>query len=208
MVDPVVTISASYGAGGSVVAPRLAERLGWPFVDRMIHGRTAALPGESGESVSPDEVGPPGLLETLLSGAAGAGVLVGPAPLAETVMELRERADAALAALMAGAGGVVLGRAAAVVLAGRPRTVHVRLDGPPERRIARAAGLEGIDLATARDRQVRTDRARNLFVRRLYRRDPEDPALYHLRLDTTALALEDVVALVVHLVEVMVKPDR
>ena len=30
----LVTVSASYGAGGSVVAPALAERLGVPFVQR------------------------------------------------------------------------------------------------------------------------------------------------------------------------------
>ena len=32
----VVTISASYGAGGAYVGPQLAERLGVPFVDRAI----------------------------------------------------------------------------------------------------------------------------------------------------------------------------
>src|SRR4051812_50103599 len=32
----VVTLSASYGAGGSVVGPRVAELLGAPFLDRAI----------------------------------------------------------------------------------------------------------------------------------------------------------------------------
>src|SRR4029450_7477226 len=32
----VVTLSASYGAGGSHVGPRLADRLGVPFIDRVI----------------------------------------------------------------------------------------------------------------------------------------------------------------------------
>src|SRR4051794_18104952 len=34
----VVTVSASYGAGGSVVGPGVAERLGVPFYDRLLHG--------------------------------------------------------------------------------------------------------------------------------------------------------------------------
>jgi MFS family permease len=38
----VVAISASFGAGGSVVGPRLAERLGLPFVDRAIPVAVAA----------------------------------------------------------------------------------------------------------------------------------------------------------------------
>ena len=33
---PLVTVSASYGAGGSEVAPALAERLGVRFVDRVV----------------------------------------------------------------------------------------------------------------------------------------------------------------------------
>ena len=32
----VVTLSASYGAGGSQVGPRLADRLGVAFIDRVI----------------------------------------------------------------------------------------------------------------------------------------------------------------------------
>src|SRR5919204_518972 len=36
MVMPVVTISASYGAGGSQVGPRVAERLGVSFDDPAI----------------------------------------------------------------------------------------------------------------------------------------------------------------------------
>ena len=35
-MSPVVTISASYGAGGSWVGPQVAERLGCRFVDRAI----------------------------------------------------------------------------------------------------------------------------------------------------------------------------
>ncbi len=33
---PLVTVSATYGTGGSVIAPRLAEALELPFIDRFI----------------------------------------------------------------------------------------------------------------------------------------------------------------------------
>jgi hypothetical protein len=33
---PLVTVSASYGSGGSEVAPALARRLDVPFVDRVV----------------------------------------------------------------------------------------------------------------------------------------------------------------------------
>src|SRR4051794_41701832 len=38
---PLVTVSASYGAGGSEVAPAVAERLGVRFVDRVVSPETA-----------------------------------------------------------------------------------------------------------------------------------------------------------------------
>src|SRR5580698_4621404 len=39
---PGVTISAGYGAGGSIVAPDVARRLGLPLLDRAISSRVAA----------------------------------------------------------------------------------------------------------------------------------------------------------------------
>jgi cytidylate kinase len=124
-----------------------------------------------------------------------------PDMIVDTELDLRELTESALSPLLAGGRGVVLGRASAVVLANRPRTLHVRLDGPAERRTARAAEMEGISAAVARERLGETDRARNLFVRRLYHRDPEDPTLYHLQIDTTIFTHEAVVKLIMEAVE-------
>jgi cytidylate kinase len=47
---PLITVSATYGTGGSVIAPRLAEAMGLPFVDRLISADTsqdAALAAQS-----------------------------------------------------------------------------------------------------------------------------------------------------------------
>jgi shikimate kinase len=38
----LVTLSATYGAGGSEVGPALARRLGVPFVDRLIPSEVAS----------------------------------------------------------------------------------------------------------------------------------------------------------------------
>jgi len=84
-----------------------------------------------------------------------------------------------------------------VILAGTPGAVHVRLDGPEDRRCARAMALEGIDEATARDRMAETDRARAKYFTRIYGADAADPALYHLVVDSTVLPVETCVRLVV-----------
>jgi cytidylate kinase len=206
MTEPVVTISASYGAAGSVVAPALAERLGWPFIDRLVTSQLSsdALALRSKESLTDAEAAhtPPNRFLASLARAAGVGAVMPPeVVVVDTELDLREQTESALSPLVAGGRGVVLGRAAAVILADRPRTLHVRLDGPVERRIERAAELEGISTAEARSRQGETDRARTLFVRRLYHRDPEDVALYHLRIDTTILSPESVVKLLLVAIE-------
>jgi cytidylate kinase len=76
------------------------------------------------------------------------------------------------------------------VLRDSPRALHVRLDGPPAARAGQAARIEGVDLETAKRRLAETDRAREAYVRYFYGVDARDPALYHLVLDSTALAAE------------------
>jgi len=91
---------------------------------------------------------------------------------------------------------VILGRAAAVVLADVPRALHVRLDGPRERRIEQARRLEAVDRETAERHMRETDRAREAYVRQFYDVDATAPSLYHLVLDSTALALDTCVELI------------
>jgi cytidylate kinase len=92
---------------------------------------------------------------------------------------------------------VVLGRAGACALAGTPDVLRVRLYGAPDARVAQAARVEGVDLATAARRQPAVDQARAAYVHRLYGRSADDSSLYHLQLDSTALPLPACAELVV-----------
>jgi cytidylate kinase len=93
-------------------------------------------------------------------------------------------------------GGVVLGRAAAVLLREDPRVLRVLLTGPPERRIAQGMAIQGIDHATAARRLERTDRARIAYHQTLYCVDPREPNLYHLVVDSTRVPLDTCVDLI------------
>ena len=42
---PVVTLASLYGAGGSVIGPRVAERVGVPLLDRAIPEAVARQTG-------------------------------------------------------------------------------------------------------------------------------------------------------------------
>jgi cytidylate kinase len=118
---------------------------------------------------------------------------------------LRGHGEAEIRCLLAGSGGVILGRAAAVVL-GKDGGFHVRLDGPPARRVVQGAAIEGISEEQARERLRAADRARTAYVRRLYRYDPTDVSLYHLVIDSTAIPLDTVVELILTAARAHVAP--
>ena len=94
------------------------------------------------------------------------------------------------------AGGVVLGRAGAVVLGSVPGALHVLLGGPREARIKQAMTLDSVDRGTAERRQRVNDQERMGWLSRVYGVDPVDPDLYHLRIDSTALSLDTCVELI------------
>jgi cytidylate kinase len=198
---PLVTVSATYGTGGSVLAPRLAEALGLPFVDRLITAdmsqdvarRERSAPAErsqEGLCEGEQETTPAGRFLSYFARAASVGVVMTPDAVLDDDDTLRQRTEDGVRDLAGGAPGVLLGRAGAVLLRSRPHAYHVRLDGPAERRIAWAASHENLGVEAARARQSETDRARTLFVKRLFRADPSDVRLYHLVLDPTVLGVD------------------
>lgn len=194
---PAVTITAGYGAGGSVVAPAVAHRLGFPLLDRAISARVAeAL------ACSVEEAAEGGLRRSfaerffaVLTPMAG-GVIGGAGPDAvdpglpvQDGERFRAQAESILRAALP-QGAVVLGRAGAAALRDEPDVLRVRLFGPVHRRIRQAVEVEGVDADTAARRLPDVDRARAHYVRRLYDLDIDDPSLYHLQLDSTVLPLD------------------
>ncbi len=188
----VLTISATYGAGGSVVAPATAARLGLPFYDRLLHGPETRRSEVIMERLSDEErhQAPPGrLAATLAHLSAGLGIPVPEERDLNPREVVRRGVVESISNIAASGGGVILGRAGAVVLAGRPYAYHVRLDGPADRRRSQSMEIEGIDEESARAHQADTDRTWKQFVQRVFDRDPADPRLYHLVIDSTALPL-------------------
>jgi hypothetical protein len=140
----LITVSASYGAGGSVVAPALAERLGLPFLQRVTTSEgQIAEPGPCDEQLTAEEVKatPVHRLLAHFTQAMPTGPTQSPPSTHHQDEHLRGHGEAGIHRLLAaaGGGGVILGRAAAVVL-GKDRGFHVRLDGPADRRVAQGAG--------------------------------------------------------------------
>lgn len=197
-----VTIAATYGAGGSVIAPAVAERLGLPFIERAIPIAIAEkIDASLGDTLADDvdsssRVGR--VLERIL---ASSGLFVGvpPAPAELGDLPEIEKTEAILRMLADTTGGVILGRAGVFVLKGHPGVLHVRLDGAVGARCNAAAARRGIDYAAAAREQQRTDRARLAYIEHFYPRAGawNDLRHYHVVLDSTALSTDVCIEIIV-----------
>jgi cytidylate kinase len=204
----VVTLSASFGAGGSVVGPQVAERLDLPFLDRAIPVAVAeALAVPMSEVMAHDERRASGIgriFASLARAAALPDTEFGTVPSAaratlgdQPEQAFRDQTERVLHQVADTDGGVILGRAGAIVLRDHEHALHVRLDGPLDARVQRAVGLEGVDETQARKLAAETDRAREAYVKHFYKCDARDPSHYHLVLDSTVLDLDTCVDLIV-----------
>lgn len=205
---PLVTLAALYGTGGVVIGPRVAERLGVAFLDRAIPASVAARSGRPEEVVAAAEERPLSRRQRLFSALARAPSLTG-GPQQERWLLEQGRMQAEIRRFMADAsrsGGVVLGRAGAVVLGAVPQTLHVYLGGPRQARIAQVMDVEGLDRESAEQRVKVNDWARREYVRGAYGVDGDDPALYHLMIDATAFSVDGCVELIVAAAALRTRP--
>jgi cytidylate kinase len=182
---PIVTVAAEHGAGGDLVAQRVADALGVPFLDRALPASLAASEDSGQESPL---VGRLARASTMLAGEAVEHIDHDEGRIRAELGEFLVRASTE--------GGVVLGRGGVLVLADGPTALHVLLGGAREGRVARVAEREGIDRDEAARRVRVKDRARKEYVRRVFGVDPDDRRLYHLVVDTVALGIEASVELV------------
>ncbi len=191
----VITVSASYGAGGSVIAPMIADRLGVPFLNRPVEAKTTAAIDEAAQA---DEDVSQSLWSRVLEALASVPDEYGThlnVPAGGSAGELRRESERRLNEFVTtNAGGVVLGYAGALVL---DDAFRVRLDGPEDRRLQRGMSIEGLDRETARARLERTDSVRSGYWKRLYNKDIRCPDHYHLWIDSTVMSADAVVDVII-----------
>jgi hypothetical protein len=118
-VASLVTISASYGAGGSVVAPAIAQRLGVPFLSRATTSSGSfAGPAPCTERLEADEGRnvPAHRLLAAFTQAMPVGPTQSPPSSRHQEENLRRDCEQDIFGLASAGAGVILGRGAAVVL--------------------------------------------------------------------------------------------
>jgi Cytidylate kinase-like family len=196
----IVAISAAYGARSGQIGPEVAQRLGVPFVDRVIAHRVAGhLDVSVDEAIKHWEPAQRSFVERMVSAFLGADTVapIGPPPDIVTPEDFREATEQAVLAQAATGEGVILGRGCVAVLHDDPTVLRVRLSGPADRRLAQAVETSGLSESEARDTMHHLDRYHGEYLKQFYGVDIDDPTLYHLTLDATALDSDTCVSLIV-----------
>jgi cytidylate kinase len=195
-----VTLAALYGAGGSVIGPRVAERLGVPFLDRAIPSSVAKRAGIPDAAVEQADEAPRSRWDRVLDALGRASPPSGASGQVERLDLEERRLRGEIERFLADAsrtGGVVLGRGGAVVLASVPGALHVYLGGARDGRIKRVMDLHGIERETAARRVKSNDQARRDYVRSTYGIEGDNPTIYHLMIDAITLGVDVCVDLIV-----------
>jgi cytidylate kinase len=196
-----ITISRQFAAGGSQVAKRVADEIEWTVVDDAFIEELAERTGYTPEEVAGLEERVPTFIERFAQSSASSlpeNLVASPnwieqpdvtrlAKVSRHVVEEIGRRDRV----------VLVGRAAAAVLAGERNAIHVRLVASLAYRVRQAIDRLGIPEKEAQARVEESDRNRSRYHRELFDRDWNDPVNYHFVLNTEAIQPEGAAQIIV-----------
>lgn len=201
----VICISRTFGAGGEDVGGRVAEALGFRYVDEEIVELAAEKAGLDNETVADAEKRRTLAIRLLDSLAWTAAATMTPsftpnaftgdaeaALIRAVIAETAERGDA-----------VIVAHAASIALAGRAEVLRIFVTAPPEVRARRVAEDAGIDEAAGAKLVQDSDRDRAAYLKRFYGLAAELPTHYDLVVNSEFLSPEEAAALVVQASQVV-----
>ncbi len=100
---------------------------------------------------------------------------------------------------LANAGNaVIIGRASNIILKGHPGAFHVGLVSTLESRIKVIAERDGISLQAAEKVTNEAEKARVAYFRKYFRVSADDPANFHMMLNTHTLDWERTTSIIIH----------
>ena len=187
-VRPFITLGRETGAGatttGQALVPLLDQALkeqgqGWVFLDKNLLAHALAshnLPERLAQHLPEDKVSE---IKAVI------GELMGLHP---SLWELEHKVAEAILQLANVGRVIIAGRAAYLITRSLPGGFHVKLAASAEVRMARMMQLLNCGAAAAASHLRKTDRARRRFVRMRFGRDPDDPHLYDLVVNTDRMS--------------------
>ena len=196
----IITISRMYGSGGSDIAARVAQRLGWSLLDNAFVDAVAERLGIPASEVQAREERTPSLVERLASALAVASPEILPPP-TEQIPPTEERMAQVTRRIIEEAlvrgNAVLVGRGAQSVLGQRADVLHVFCYAPRDALARRVAERRNISIAEAEKLVDETNKQRDQYVRTTFKRSWKAHENYHLCINTEWLGIDRSADLVV-----------
>ena len=181
-----ITIEREYGAGGGVIAKKLAARLGWKLLDEELTGEIARLAKVDHAVVKRMDERCDSMFYRLMK-VFMRGSMQQSVPLSElghfdadSMVEFMQRVISGAASE---GNSVIVGRGAPFLLRRRPDTFHVFVYAPLEEKIRRLREA-GKSEEEAEEEISNVDRQRVIFVRRYFGMEWPTRELYHLMINS------------------------
>ena len=224
----VITINGQFGSAALEIGAEVARRLQFDYVDRLILAEAAKRLGTTVEALVEKEQRVPSLgeriakfLQTIMerSAASGAGgdpyfgggigILMGQ-EYQEVVGEPITAADqledehfisatwSVIQDIANDGKAVIIGRAGNLILKDNPDAFHVGLVSTMESRIKVIAKRENLPDEEAERFANDYEKARVTFFKKFFGALPDDPANFHLMLNTHNLDVERVADIIIH----------
>ena len=221
---PIVTVSRQLGSGGDLIARKVAESLGYEFVDHRLVEEIADITDTTPEEVEQFDEKAEGRIQFFLKRLLVPEIGPGGFPLSsaayfpefglefpyvterdaseETPYIDRGTYQLLITTLVQEFGDtgstVIVGRASQIILADNLQALHVRIIAPFETRCERIMKAREVDFESAKDLVQQHDRWRKLYLRNYHNADWDDPLLYHLTVNSGKVKIDDAVDLIVH----------
>lgn len=200
----MVCVSYATGSGGEEIGRRVADRLGYLYVDEEIVAKAAVQGGLEPRDIA-DEERRKSFASRVLDGLAeggGDGWMLG-AGVAASMKGLRPADVRALireTVVQTAARGnvVVVAHAASYAVERGPARLRVLVTASPTTRAQRVAATEGLDEAQATKVVKDSDSSRRDYLKRFYAVDREAPTDYDIVINTDLLSSEQAADLISH----------
>lgn len=223
----VITINGQIGTGAPEIGSEVARLLGIDYVDRLILAEAAKRLGATVEALAEREQRPltrgdriARFLQSALERSAAAGTggdpYFGPGlgtmlgreyqdVSQEPITRAQELDDqqfiqetrAVIREVAESGNAVIIGRASNLILNDLPQAFHVDLVASLKHRIGIIATRENLPEEEAERRTNLEEKARVEFYRKFFKAQPDNPADYHLVLNTDRIEHEQATAIIV-----------
>ena len=176
-----ITISRQMGSRGDELAQQVAQQLGWRWVSHDLINRAALAAGAP--QVALAEIDELDFFHLH--------------PSAKEWRAYQSQVERFIVDLANEGNVVIIGRGGQIVLREYPDVLHVRVIAPFETRVTWLQQENNIPAESAQARLEKSDGRRGRYLRRSYKVNLNDPALYHLIINSGLLDLPQAVNLVV-----------